>query len=131
MLETPDPQPLNLEPLQHQDRSMTTPDSFPHSRPTLGEEEARAAAAVVASGHVAEGPQVAAFERELCAHSWAWPHAVAVSSGTAALHAGAGGHGDRPGRRGDHPELRLLGAAQRGGLHRRGAGAGRHRRRRR
>ena len=58
---------------------------IPHSRPTLDEEEARAAAAVVASGHVAEGPAVAAFEQELAAYIGV-PHAVAASSGTAALH---------------------------------------------
>jgi dTDP-4-amino-4,6-dideoxygalactose transaminase len=65
---------------------MTENTSFiPHSKPTLGEEEAQAAAAAVASCHVAEGPAVAAFERELSARMGA-PHAVAVSSGTAALH---------------------------------------------
>jgi perosamine synthetase len=58
---------------------------IPHSRPTLGEEEARAAAAVVASGHVVEGPAVAAFEQEFAACIGV-PHAVAASSGTAALH---------------------------------------------
>jgi len=58
---------------------------IPHSRPTLDEEEARAAAAVVASGHVAEGPAVAAFEQEFTAHIGV-PYAVATSSGTAALH---------------------------------------------
>jgi dTDP-4-amino-4,6-dideoxygalactose transaminase len=58
---------------------------IPHSRPTLDEEEARAAAAVVASGHVAEGPAVEAFEQELAAFIGV-PHAVAASSGTAALH---------------------------------------------
>jgi dTDP-4-amino-4,6-dideoxygalactose transaminase len=51
----------------------------------LGEEEARAAAAVVASGHVAQGPAVEAFEQELAAHIGV-PHAVAASSGTTALH---------------------------------------------
>ena len=69
---------------------------IPHSKPTLGEEEARAAAAVVASGHVAEGPAVAAFERELCAHVGV-AHAVAVSSGTAALHAALAAMGVGPG----------------------------------
>jgi perosamine synthetase len=67
-----------------------------HSKPTLGEEEARAAAAVVASGRVAEGPVVAAFERELCAYVGV-PHAVAVSSGTAALHAVLAAMGIGPG----------------------------------
>jgi dTDP-4-amino-4,6-dideoxygalactose transaminase len=64
---------------------MTSPDFIPHSRPTLGKEEARAAAAAVASGQLAEGPETAAFERELAVRAGA-PHAVAVSSGTAALH---------------------------------------------
>jgi dTDP-4-amino-4,6-dideoxygalactose transaminase len=76
---------------------MTENTSFiPHSRPTLGEEEARAAAAVVASGHVAEGPAVAAFERELSAHVGV-PHAAAVSSGTAALHLALAAMGIGPG----------------------------------
>jgi dTDP-4-amino-4,6-dideoxygalactose transaminase len=69
---------------------------IPHSRPTLGEEEARAAAAVVASGHLAEGPAVAAFERELCTRVGV-PHAVAVSSGTAALYAALSALGIGPG----------------------------------
>ncbi len=58
---------------------------IPHSRPTLGEEEARAAAAAVASGQIAEGPEVAAFEREVASFLGV-RHAVSVSSGTAALH---------------------------------------------
>jgi len=69
---------------------------IPHSRPTLGEEEARAAAAVVASGHVAEGPAVDAFERELCTFVGV-PHAAAVSSGTAALHVALAAMGVGPG----------------------------------
>ncbi len=58
---------------------------IPHSKPLLGAEEAQAVAAVIASGHVAEGPETAAFEREL-AGRMGCDHAVAVSSGTAALH---------------------------------------------
>lgn len=69
---------------------------IPHSQPTLGEEEARAAAAVVASGHLAEGPEAAAFERELCTRVGV-PHAVTVSSGTAALHAALSALGIGPG----------------------------------
>jgi dTDP-4-amino-4,6-dideoxygalactose transaminase len=57
---------------------------IPIVRPQLGEAEAQAVAEVIRSGWVAQGPAVAAFERELgdavCA-----PHAVAVSSCTAAL----------------------------------------------
>jgi nucleotide sugar dehydrogenase len=55
------------------------------ARPLLGASEAEAAAAVVRTGWVLQGPQVAAFEREFAAFTGA-PHACAVSSGTAALH---------------------------------------------
>jgi dTDP-4-amino-4,6-dideoxygalactose transaminase len=58
---------------------------IPHSRPTLGDDEARAAAAAVASGQVAEGPAVAAFEQALAGRLGV-AQAVAASSGTAALH---------------------------------------------
>jgi dTDP-4-amino-4,6-dideoxygalactose transaminase len=57
---------------------------IPIVRPQLGEKEARAVAEVIRSGWIAQGPEVAAFERELgdAVHA---PHAVAVSSCTAAL----------------------------------------------
>jgi perosamine synthetase len=58
---------------------------IPHSRPTLGEEEINAVAAVIRSGHIAEGEAVARFEKAFAA-KMGLPHAVAVSSGTAALH---------------------------------------------
>ena len=61
------------------------PTIIPHSKPLLGAEEAQAVAAVIASGQVAEGPETAAFEREL-AGRLGCAQAVAVSSGTAALH---------------------------------------------
>jgi dTDP-4-amino-4,6-dideoxygalactose transaminase len=65
---------------------MTEPLTIiPHSKPLLGAEEAQAAAAVVASGQLAEGPETAAYEREI-AGRLGCGHAVAVSSGTAALH---------------------------------------------
>jgi dTDP-4-amino-4,6-dideoxygalactose transaminase len=61
-------------------------DTFiPHSRPTLGDEEAEAVAGVVNSGHIAEGEVVARFEKAF-ADKIGVRHAVAVSSGTAALH---------------------------------------------
>lgn len=50
----------------------------------LGEAEVEAVAGVIRSGWVAQGPEVAAFERELACAVGA-PHAVAVSSCTAAL----------------------------------------------
>jgi len=59
---------------------------IPHNRPTLGEEEQRAAATVIASGWLAQGTEVAAFENELCAFlGLPQGHAVALSSGSAAL----------------------------------------------
>lgn len=56
----------------------------PIVRPDLGEVEAEAAARVVRSGWIMQGPEVAAFEAELASAVGA-PHAVGVSSGTAAL----------------------------------------------
>jgi perosamine synthetase len=58
---------------------------IPHSRPTLGEDEVRAVEAVVRSGHLSEGEVVARFEK-IFAEKMGVRHAVAVSSGTAALH---------------------------------------------
>jgi len=60
------------------------PTRVPIVRPDLGAEEAEAAARVVRSGWIMQGPEVAAFEAELAAAVGA-PHAVAVSSGTTAL----------------------------------------------
>jgi dTDP-4-amino-4,6-dideoxygalactose transaminase len=58
---------------------------IPVARPVLGEEEAAAARRAILSGWVTQGPEVAAFEEEFAAAVEA-PGAVAVSSGTAALH---------------------------------------------
>jgi dTDP-4-amino-4,6-dideoxygalactose transaminase len=55
------------------------------ARPDVGAEEARAVAEVLDSGYLTMGPKVAEFEAEL-ARACEVPHAVAVSSGTAALH---------------------------------------------
>ncbi len=74
---------------------MTLP-LIPHSRPCLGAEEARAAAAVVASGQIAEGSEVAAFEREAAGYLGVG-HAVCVSSGTAALYLALAAMGVGPG----------------------------------
>lgn len=54
-------------------------------QPWLGAEEAAAVAEVLASGWVAQGPRVAAFEHEFARVQHA-EHAVAVSSCTTALH---------------------------------------------
>lgn len=69
---------------------------IPHSRPTLEEADARAAAEAIRSGQVAEGPRVAEFEAEMAAYVGR-AGAVAVSSGLAALHLALLGVGVRPG----------------------------------
>ena len=57
----------------------------PIAKPLLGKEDAEAAARAVLSGWVSQGPEVMAFEQEFASFVGA-PHAVAVSSCTAALH---------------------------------------------
>ena len=59
--------------------------NIPHSRPTVGEEEVQAVAAVLRSGRIAQGEEVRRFEAEL-ARQVDVTDAVAVSSGTAGLH---------------------------------------------
>lgn len=66
-------------------RRLVAPLSLPVARPVLGDAESEAVAQVLASGWVAQGPRVAAFEEAFAARVGA-RHAVAVSSATAALH---------------------------------------------
>ena len=74
---------------------------IPLTRPILGDDEQAAVAAVLASGYLAQGPQVAEFERLVAAHVGV-AHAVAVTNCTAALHlsllALGVGEGDQIGR---------------------------------
>jgi len=57
---------------------------IPISRPDLGDDELAALARVIESGWIMQGPEVAAFERELAAYVGA-AHAVACANGTVAL----------------------------------------------
>jgi dTDP-4-amino-4,6-dideoxygalactose transaminase len=59
--------------------------AIPVMTPWLGEEEARAAADVVSSGWLAQGPRVAEFEGAFAQHVGAG-HGIAVSSCTTGLH---------------------------------------------
>jgi dTDP-4-amino-4,6-dideoxygalactose transaminase len=60
-------------------------DTIPPARPVIGEAEIEAAVRVLRSGMVIQGPEVAGFEREF-AELHGVEHAVAVNSGTSALH---------------------------------------------
>jgi perosamine synthetase len=64
---------------------LETLKTIPVAAPQIGEEERRAVLAVLDSGQLAQGLVVASFEREFAA--WCGvEHAIAVNSGTAALH---------------------------------------------
>ncbi len=65
---------------------------IPIAKPLIGEEEKRAILEVLESGQLAQGPKVREFETQFAA--WCGvEHAVAVSSGTAALHIALLAHG--------------------------------------
>lgn len=69
---------------------------IPIAQPLLGEEEREAVLRVLASGQLAQGEQVAAFERAFAALCQV-REAVAVASGTAALHLALLAHDIGPG----------------------------------
>lgn len=69
---------------------------IPIAHPLIGREEADAVQSVLASGMIAQGPVTTAFEHEFAAYCDV-PHAVAVNSGTAALHAALLAAGVGPG----------------------------------
>lgn len=61
---------------------------IPPAKPIIGDEEREAVDRVLRSGMVAQGPEVAAFEREFSEHFVPGRPSVAVNSGTSGLHLG-------------------------------------------
>lgn len=58
---------------------------IPAANPIIGREERKAVDRVLRSGGLAQGPEVAAFEKEF-SHHVSGRHSVALNSGTSALH---------------------------------------------
>ncbi|MBW3534524.1 MAG: DegT/DnrJ/EryC1/StrS family aminotransferase [Gemmatimonadetes bacterium] len=73
-----------MSPIQNPDIEGAVGMKVPLSRPWVGEEEALAAAEVVRSGWLIQGPEVAAFEDRFAELQGA-KHAVACNSGSSAL----------------------------------------------
>lgn len=70
---------------------------IPVAKPIIGPEERAAVDRVLASGGMAQGPEVAAFEQEFSATAVFGRECVAVNSGTSALHLGLLAAGIGPG----------------------------------
>src|SRR6478609_511712 len=74
-----------------------TDDFIPAARPLIGEEERAAVDSVLASGMLAQGEEVAAFEKEFSQVLLDGRPTVAVNSGTSGLHLGLLAAGVGPG----------------------------------
>lgn len=74
-----------LKALRHLDFYAMYNEIIPHSRPYLSESDREAVTSVIKSGQLSQGPQVKEFERKLADYIGK-KKAVAVSSGSAALH---------------------------------------------
>lgn len=74
-----------------------TREFIPAAKPIIGDEERAAVDAVLASGMVAQGPEVKAFEEEFAHQLVAGRECVAVNSGTSGLHLGLLAAGIGPG----------------------------------
>src|SRR5947199_3330583 len=70
---------------------------IPIARPILGDEEVAAVKEVLASGMLAQGPKVKAFESAF-AKDVDRKHGIAIANGTAALHIALLAHGIAAGR---------------------------------
>lgn len=70
---------------------------IPPAKPIIGDDEREAVDRVLRSGMVAQGPEVAAFEKEFSAHFVEGRPVVAVNSGTAGSHLGLLASGVGPG----------------------------------
>lgn len=75
---------------------MTQP-MIPAAKPIIGDEERAAVDRVLASGQIAGGPEVKAFEEEFARELTAGRQVIAVNSGTSALHLGLLACGIGPG----------------------------------
>jgi len=73
-------------------------DFLPYGRHSIDEDDLRAVREALTSGWLTQGPRVDEFERQAAAH-FGVKHAVAVSSGTAALHLSCLALGAGPGQR--------------------------------
>lgn len=71
---------------------------IPAAKPLIGDDERAAVDAVLRSGMIAQGPEVAALEREFSDQVLDGRHVVAVNSGTAGLHLGLLAAGVGPGQ---------------------------------
>lgn len=86
---------MNTTPIQNPNPN-PVPITIPIAKPQIGAEEQAAVMQVLGSGQLAQGAQVAQFEERFGAWVGA-PLAVAVNSGTAALHLALLAHGIGPG----------------------------------
>jgi len=71
--------------------------TIPAAKPVIGDEERAAVDRVMRTGMIAQGPEVAAFEREFAAALVDGRECVAVNSGTSGLHLGLLAAGIGPG----------------------------------
>ncbi|MFJ5954980.1 DegT/DnrJ/EryC1/StrS family aminotransferase [Paenarthrobacter sp. NPDC092416] len=74
-----------------------SPEFIPPAKPIIGDDERKAVEAVLASGQLAQGSEVASFEQEFSEVLLDGRAAVAVNSGTSGLHLGLLAAGIGPG----------------------------------